>query len=491
MDTTGRVDPLSGVPAEHSEMFRTKLSKYRRYGPGDLERFDNLASSHASLGSATIGKVNIDCRFLFTKSKWGLMDWEPAGIIYMDLTFHESKGYRLHSATVTIRLENVEKDSSKIVSQAAHVKKPIRPLQITNWYGPKYITGAKKSVQRRDAFRLNPNVQFAGLGASVGELHRESISTSSSRWRFYGQLLSSERGWKYDTLQWELSENDFERQTSHNNTVHTAFTFHHDGRPFFINVDIEGKLKRLPGRLRNAFPKFLIHETARFPGKKPPIRDGASKYSFHPYGSARSPGGDVPGCHAGYTASKLDQRYNSRPSRSAVGGSSRLPLGPRSQPPTPDELANEETAVMKQQVAAPLENLARTIHSNLDPESHYMGCQSQQLNANRLATQAKATIKRLGEEYETNRGTREQVKMPDGPPNVVRASYIPGFLAFISLVTVLRGLFNWIPTALVDMTSARGKGTGRGTSQEYIQAPSRDSLGASRDRRNETTGRGT
>lgn len=47
------------------------LSKVRsKYGRRDYKRFDNIASTHMRAGRGNIGKVEIDCRFMFTKSHW-------------------------------------------------------------------------------------------------------------------------------------------------------------------------------------------------------------------------------------------------------------------------------------------------------------------------------------------------------------------------------------------------------------------------------------
>lgn len=81
---------------------------YRRYGKYDFERFDNVAAQQASIGAATIGgKVNVDCRFLFSKSQWGVLHpaENPAGIIYLDLTFNQPSDHRLKSATVIVTLD--------------------------------------------------------------------------------------------------------------------------------------------------------------------------------------------------------------------------------------------------------------------------------------------------------------------------------------------------------------------------------------------------
>ncbi|KAK3363887.1 hypothetical protein B0T25DRAFT_445275 [Lasiosphaeria hispida] len=49
-------------------VLKTKVEK--KYGQVDFERFDDVASSHMRAGYAKIGKVEIDCKFNFRKSRW-------------------------------------------------------------------------------------------------------------------------------------------------------------------------------------------------------------------------------------------------------------------------------------------------------------------------------------------------------------------------------------------------------------------------------------
>lgn len=86
---------------------------------------------------------------------------------------------------------------------------------------------------------------------------KESSFTYSSRWKFSGHLLPGKGNhWTYKTLKWDLSENDLEAQSTHSNEVHTAFTFEHGGQPFFMRVEIKGKLKNLHGRVKDKLMKF-------------------------------------------------------------------------------------------------------------------------------------------------------------------------------------------------------------------------------------------
>ena len=113
----------------------------RKAGRYDFKRFDHMSSTGVSIAHDTIGKVIVDIKFLFRRSQWGTLgqDQNPAGIIYMDLNFTQPKGHKLVSATIKVTLDDEDvgldpyRDSSLVHSD--------RPVQITEWYGPKQFGG--------------------------------------------------------------------------------------------------------------------------------------------------------------------------------------------------------------------------------------------------------------------------------------------------------------------------------------------------------------
>jgi hypothetical protein len=239
---------------------RGRLSRNRKYGRYDFERFDHLSSAHASIGHNTFDKVTVNCRFLFKKSRWGVLGLHkhPAGIIYLDLSFDQPKDSQLDSATVIITLE--DEDKGLLKSNNNSLSKTLYPVQITDYFGPKGFAGPAKTAQIKKSLHLTPNAQFAGTGFGGIGFDHEASSTSSSRWKFSGTLLpgkgTHQFPWAYRTLKWDLTENDLESQATHSNVVHTAFAFEHSGQPFFMKVEIKGKLKRRHERVRDKLMKF-------------------------------------------------------------------------------------------------------------------------------------------------------------------------------------------------------------------------------------------
>lgn len=222
----------------------------RRFGRYEsFYRFDNLSSGHASVGSKSVGKMTVDCQFLFKKSRWGVLGDKkfPAGIIYLDLNFGPPQGSRVKNATITVTLDDKDEclDFYKDCPGRTHHQTDC-PVQMTDYYGPKQLAGEKRSMESKRIVRMTPEVNVFGTGGGGLGVDLEKSFTCSSRWAFNGQLLPSKDGpWgAYKTLRWDLSENELDEQALRSSRFHTAFTFEHSGRPFLMKVEIEGRLER-------------------------------------------------------------------------------------------------------------------------------------------------------------------------------------------------------------------------------------------------------
>ncbi len=217
----------------------------RKFGRYDFKRFDHLVSQHASLGAASLGKIHVDCKFLFKKSKWGTLEGrDSAGIIYLDLAFSQPSDCRLKSATVQVTLD----DDDEQLAREFPSHGPKTPVQIVK-YGPRHMTGEPQYERVATHNRFIPSVEVGPFGGAGG-VGRESskVTVRECRWRFESHLMTGGRkrgqsNWAYKVLQWQITENELETQSSHSNTVHTAFSFVHGGQPFFMRVEVSGKLE--------------------------------------------------------------------------------------------------------------------------------------------------------------------------------------------------------------------------------------------------------
>ncbi|KAK4152264.1 hypothetical protein C8A00DRAFT_44661 [Chaetomidium leptoderma] len=232
------------------------MSKIRvPYGRCDYKRFDNIASSHMRAGRGSIGKVEVDCRFLFTKSHWGVVgeNKNPAGILYLDLDLRQPPDCKLESATVTVTLEEEDGEEDRIEHLSGC------PVKFTDHYGPKSLRGEQSYEQTRKVKRRTPEVQLLGYGAGGLGVDKEKMVQTASRWKFSGHICSSKGNLWYNKLQWDLQENPLERQPTHNNLIHTAFALEHNATRFYMTVHVSGKLARFSDKLISRF-KFRSKE---------------------------------------------------------------------------------------------------------------------------------------------------------------------------------------------------------------------------------------
>jgi hypothetical protein len=88
---------------------RFLIGRVRRFGRYEnFTELSNLPSGHASAAFRSVGKINIDCQFLFKQTQWGVLgdDKCPTGILYLNLNFSPPQGCKLKSAAVTVTLDD-------------------------------------------------------------------------------------------------------------------------------------------------------------------------------------------------------------------------------------------------------------------------------------------------------------------------------------------------------------------------------------------------
>ncbi|KAH8894356.1 hypothetical protein GQ53DRAFT_805127 [Thozetella sp. PMI_491] len=251
-------------PIERLVQPRRPGLKIRRYGWNDFEKFDEESArgSHVCVGSADIGKVEVDCRYNWRKTQWGVLgpDRNPAGTVYMDLSFKQPTGYKLDSATVIITLS--DNDPTRPGKHSRHKKQSRSSLrsayavQMTEYFGPHFLAGAKTVVPTTKTHNFTPSVGAMGFQVGGVGMKSSSYRQEVARWSFRGTVLRAKDGDGFRTLEWELSENHLDQQQTHSHVYHTAFAFEHSKRPVFMRVQVQGRLRSKTRDIKHQMLRF-------------------------------------------------------------------------------------------------------------------------------------------------------------------------------------------------------------------------------------------
>ncbi|KAK4127131.1 hypothetical protein N657DRAFT_653447 [Parathielavia appendiculata] len=178
-------------------------------------------------GRGSIGKVEVDCRFMFTRSP---MSQPP--------------DCKLESATITVKLSENDGEEARIQQRSAC------PVQL-------------------------PTISARTTAPAVGK-HKEKLVQTRGRWDFSGYILSTKDSMWYNVLRWELKESSLEWQPTHSNLFHTAFALEHNATRFYMTVHVSGKLAKLSQKIKDIKNQLKFGEKS---GRTQEIR--LDKYAQH------------------------------------------------------------------------------------------------------------------------------------------------------------------------------------------------------------------
>lgn len=254
--------------------WRERFHRGRKYGKYDFGKFGRLVRSDHYLGRGKIGEVEVTCKFCFEDSRWGVLNRNPGGVVYLDLGFTEPPDCRLKGATVILTLDEEDEDLRHHFSAGNPPERAVVPVHITK-HGPEKLQGTPDKT---------PSVGIGGI-AELGGMGRDSEKYYIKRnyWNLSSQQLPDKLA-RATILRWDLTENKLDGQPRHANTFHAAFAFEHDGQPFFMQVEVSGSLEKVASHLRHKatqrFKKFkfpvepqFATTLVNFGGKKNPYTD--------------------------------------------------------------------------------------------------------------------------------------------------------------------------------------------------------------------------
>ncbi|KAK2049293.1 hypothetical protein LZ31DRAFT_549615 [Colletotrichum somersetense] len=238
--------------------------RIRRFGRSDFERFNEEAAvgSHLLLGSNSIGKVEIECKYRWRKARWGVLgpDQNPAGIVYIDISLKQPPEHTLSNANILVTLSEDAPASYGRFSRRRPVQTSLdseHAVQVTEYFGPHAICGPQGMSLETNERTFRPTIGAGGLVELGGMGTHHSVTRQYvDSWTFKGTQKRAKGGIGLRCLEWELTENDTDRKPLHNHVFYTAFAFEHSGRPVNICVEIGGRLKSKTKQGKQRFFRF-------------------------------------------------------------------------------------------------------------------------------------------------------------------------------------------------------------------------------------------
>ncbi|KAI0197825.1 hypothetical protein F4808DRAFT_437756 [Astrocystis sublimbata] len=240
------------------KLVRRKKLKGRGYGPSDFEKFDRYS---ACAGHRQLGEVNVTTRIDFEESQWGLIGANtPGAIVHMNIGFTQPEDCKLKTATILVTLESLDEIRDKGELDALKRQPglfPLMPSQLRlTHFGPAYVPGRETETDFSRNINTTPVFDFGGLSMSGLGVDQQKTYKYHNRWVFSGQFLGDDKHSGFRKLQWLLQENKFDSPSNHVPEFQAAFALTHERRPFFIRVEIQGKLEKKLERVKQKFKKL-------------------------------------------------------------------------------------------------------------------------------------------------------------------------------------------------------------------------------------------
>ncbi|RYO89754.1 hypothetical protein DL762_003031 [Monosporascus cannonballus] len=222
-----------------NRLVRRKKPNGRGYGPSDFEKFDRYS---ACCGYGQLGEVKVTTRIDFDESQWGRIGPEtPGAIIHMNIGFTQPEKCKLEMAII-LRQPGLF---------------PLVPSRVEfTHFGPTYVPGRETETDFSRNTSGVPSLSYGGASMSGVGVDQQKTHKHYNRWAFLGQPLGDKGHSGFRKLQWLLQENKLDSPSNHTPEFQAAFALVHDHQPFFIRVEIKGKLEKRLNRVKQKFQKL-------------------------------------------------------------------------------------------------------------------------------------------------------------------------------------------------------------------------------------------
>ncbi|KAI2782754.1 hypothetical protein F4815DRAFT_433425 [Daldinia loculata] len=239
-------------------LVRRKKPNGRGYGPSDFEKFDRYS---ACCGYGQLGEVKVTTQINFKESEWGLIGADtPGAIIHMNIGFTQPEKCKLETATILVTLGSLDEIDDKAELDALERRPGLSSrvpsrVQFTH-LGPVYVPGRETEMDFSRNISGTPSLSFKDASLSGLGVDQQKTYKYYNRWVFSGQLLGDDEHSGFRKLQWFLQENKLDSPSNHRPDFEAAFALIHDHNPFFIRVEIQGKLEKRLDRVKQKLQKL-------------------------------------------------------------------------------------------------------------------------------------------------------------------------------------------------------------------------------------------
>ncbi|MCJ1395946.1 hypothetical protein MMC18_008832 [Xylographa bjoerkii] len=193
---------------------------------------ESIASRH-KLGTASIEGD-------FHKIEYGQFKGRPACLIVVDLRLAYQPDSTINSMQIDFQFQEEESRTPVSPKSAQHTRRVVK-LPISKVLTPEELVGEADYSRTKKHSNIKPEIGAMGfkLGAGGGGTHVHTIR--HHYWRVQG--TTEDHGGVYDTFRWRVFENT-ESDNSVPRKVRLGMIAFHEHRPFYVNVAIEGSLRK-------------------------------------------------------------------------------------------------------------------------------------------------------------------------------------------------------------------------------------------------------
>jgi len=199
--------------------------------------YSSYYSRDQSLGQRSLGKAQIQCSLLKSRTRWGTIGQatppspHKAGLLYFQMNFIQPDTYSLRHVTVSMEFcTPTDPGCGPFVQKHA----------------PERMFGQAQERNNAKGKELSPEIDVGGIvGVKLGGVHSSSEYTSEERWSFTGHRQAVNQQ-DYTQVLWKLEDPQAQgRSTERPITTAAVLLLEGDPapKPFVVKVNIDGKLK--------------------------------------------------------------------------------------------------------------------------------------------------------------------------------------------------------------------------------------------------------